>query len=189
VEENCLVPQPINFNCWKHHTEFIKRQIESVKKLSDLIKLKKLLLKIGESQMDLYFGVHTPSEISEQIIKQLEKRNVLSKESYTFWLNDRGLDYKLLSLSDDSIWTLRKGNDNRRYVHIHPGRYSPHTRRVKAPTLKTAIFTLCYEKVSAPKMKTRDLMNLIRKEYLDEPPLKAVSGESGLGKLLNLLRA
>jgi ADP-heptose:LPS heptosyltransferase len=188
VEENCTIPPPINFNCWKHHTGFIKKQIQSVQKRADLEKLKSYLLKIGESQMDLYYGKYSPNEIAEQIAQQLKKKNILSDEIYNLWLNEKGRDYQLITLPDNSFWTLRKGNDSRRYIHIHPGRHSTHTRRVKAPTLKTVILTLCYEKTGETQPEPKELINKIRKEYLNEPPLKTIYSESGLGKLFNLLR-
>ena len=189
MEESCKVDRPINLNCWKHHSGFIKSQISSFRNESDLENLERFLLKIGESQMDLYYGRLSPTEIAELIIENLEKKNFLSFESYNQWLSEKDASYKLISLSDNSIWTLRKGNDNARYVHIHPGRYSPHTKRVKALTLKTAIFALCFEKLGGIKLSGIELINHIRKEYLNEPPLRQFSSESGLSKIINLLRA
>lgn len=189
MDENCIIPTPINFNCWKHHAGFIKKQIESIHQKSDLEKLRSYLLKIGESQMDLYCGRHSPGEIAEKIIQQLKKKNILSEKSYHHWLVEKGDDYQLMTLDDRSVWTLRKGKEESRYVHIHPGRYSPHTRRVKALTLKTAIFYLCYERIGDAVLPELDLINKIRIEYLNEPPLKTISVESGLGKLLNQFRS
>jgi len=139
--------------------------------------------------MDLYYGHLSPKDISDLIIEQLEKKNHLALGSYNQWLREEETNYKLISLSDNSIWTLRKGDDDARYVHIHPGRYSPHTRRVKALTLKTAIFVLCFEKLGGFKLSGIELINHIRKEYLNEPPLKIFSSESGLSKIISLLRA
>ena len=137
--------------------------------------------------MDLYYGKHSPKEIAEQIIQQLEEKNIRSEKSYNYWLNQREDNYQLMRLSDKSVWTFRKGKEESRYIHIHPGRYSPHTRRVKALTLKTAIFFLCYERIADTDSPEIELINKIRSEYLNESPLKTISAESGLGKLLNLL--
>jgi hypothetical protein len=189
VEEKCTIPPPISLNCWKHHTGFIKKQIKSSSRKSDLEKLKKFMLKIGESQMDLYYGECSPNEISEQIIKQLEKKNHLSAESYNYWLYQNETDYQTLTISDKSVWILRLGDDKGRYVHIHPGRYSPYTRRVKAITLKTAILTLCYEKISGTKTDTKETVNYLREKYLNQHPLKEISGDCGIGRLLSLLQS
>lgn len=188
MEENCQIDPPVNFNCWKHHVGFIRTQIESIQNKDELETLKIILVKIGESQMDLYYGIYSPIEIRERIINYLKENKVFLPEPYKLWLNENKNNYKLVNLSDKSVWTLRLGENVERYVHIHPGRYSTHTRRVKALTLKTAIFTLCCEKLGDPKLSGKELINEVRRKYLNEPPLKAVTGESGLGKLLELLR-
>lgn len=167
---------------------FIKTQIESIQNKNELEKLKTVLVKIGESQMDLYYGIYSPTEIKEQVVNYLKKKKVFLPEQYEGWLAENGSDYKMVNLSDKSVWTLRLGENVERYVHIHPGRYSSHTRRVKALTLKTAIFTLCCEKLGDPKLSGKELINEIRKKYLNEPPLKSISVKFGLGKLLELLR-
>jgi hypothetical protein len=188
VEEYCKVSPPINFNCWKHHASFIKKQIEIVKSVDELERLRLILRKIGESQMDLYFGGLSPADISNEIIDYLKKEKIFLVKPYIEWLNEKGSDYRLINLSDESAWTLRLGENAERYVHIHPGRYSLNTRRVKALTLKTAIITLCCEKLGEPKLSGKELINKMRIKYLGEPPLKSISVESGLGKLLELLR-
>jgi hypothetical protein len=188
VEQNCKVDPPINFNCWKHHVGFIKQQIQSIQHIQDIDKLKTILLRVGESQMDLYYGNYSPREISDQIINYLKEKKVLLPERYKDWLTENKKDYQLINLFDKSVWTLRLGEKVERYVHIHPGRYSPNTRRVRALTLKTAIFNLCFENLGEPKLSGKELINHIRKKYLNEPPLKSVSKEGGLEKLLELLR-
>jgi hypothetical protein len=186
VDENCQIPPPINFNCWKHHAGFIKNQIESVKEIKDFDQLKVYLLKIGESQLDLYFGDFSPTVISEQILCTLHQNKILEYKQYKNWLTKEGKNYQLAELKDKSIWTLRLGDGKSRYVHIHPGRYSPSTVRVKATTLKTTIFLLCYEQLSDIKSFETAIVNNIRKKYLDEPPLKSFSKASGLGRLIDL---
>ena len=188
MDENCFIPPPINLNCWKHHAGFIKKQIESVKEIKELDQLKVYLLKIGESQMDLYLGDHSPVKISEQLLDYLHSKKIFSEKLYKDWLSKDGKDYQLVELKDKSIWTLRLGDDAERYVHIHPGRYSPNTIRVKATTLKTAIFLLCFERLGAIKSFETATANNIRKKYLDEPPLKSFSKASGLGRLIDLFR-
>jgi hypothetical protein len=185
VDENCFIPPPINLNCWKHHSGFIKKQIESVKEIKDLDQLKVYLLKIGESQMDLYFGEYSPTKISEQILDYLHSKKIFSSSQYQDWLSKDGKEYRLVELKDRSIWTLRLGDDAERYVHIHPGRYSPNTVRVKATTLKTAIFLLCFEQLGEIKSFETETVNNVRKKYLDEPPLKSFSTASGLGRLID----
>jgi hypothetical protein len=188
MKEDNSLPPPINFNCWKHHTGLIKQQIALVKTGEDVEEISKHLLRIGESQMDLYFGKFSPSNISKQIISHLKKVKNFYYDKYVGWLRNDGDDYKLIHLSDKSIWTLRQSENQERYVHIHPGRYSPHTIRVKATTLKTAIVILCYMQADEVKSIETEMVNFIRKKYLNEPPIKSFSGASGLRRLAELLR-
>lgn len=187
MEEKCLVPFPINFNCWKHHAGFITHQTKKVKRIEPLDEVKTYLLKIGESQMDLYFGNYSPAEISEQILDTIERKKIYTSEQYKDWLIKNGKDYQLLKLKDKSVWTLRLGENLERYIHIHPGRDSPQTVRVKATTLKTAILILCFVQASQTESIETETINEIRKKYLNEPPLKSFSTASGLGRMINLL--
>ena len=185
MDENSQISQPINFNCWKHHAGFIKKQIESVKEIKELDKLKAYLLKIGDSQMDLYYGRYLPTEISDQIINLIKRKKISSQNHYDEWLKNEGKDYKLFELKDKSIWTLRLGETRERYVHIHPARYSPHTIRVKATALKTVILILCLESFGELTDIDTESVNLIRKKYLNEPPLKSLSKASSFMRLID----
>jgi hypothetical protein len=91
-----------------------------------------------------------------------------------------------MRISDKSIWTLRLGNEKKRYIHIHPGRYSPLTIRVKAVTLKTTIAVrVLVEEIDSelPNLKS---INEVRTSFLKLPPLKSLSLSSGIGKFLNI---
>jgi len=189
MQESCVVPSPVNFNCWKHHTGFIKQQIENFSQSGNLTLLKRNLLKIGESQMDMYLGEHTPSEIGKQIISYLKREKSFLFDKYTDWLKTDDRKHKLVRLSDKSIWTLRLSESSERYVHIHPGRHFPHTIRVKATTLKTAILILCFEQVGEVENINIESANQIRKKYLNEPSLKSLSKASGLIRLINLFNS
>jgi hypothetical protein len=189
VEINCIVPPPIKFNCWKHHAIFIKDEIQSVKNEIQLKTFQSPVLKIGESQMDLYFGKLSPGEISDQIVKYLSAGSLVDNSRYSNWLCNNGSEYRKVTLKDKSFWVLRLGDEAGRFVHIHPGRYSPLTLRVKALTLKTAIFTLAFSRIKLASAFDIDLINEARDIYLNASPLKSVSKKSGLGKLLNLLNS
>ena len=188
MEKNCPVPLPINFNCWKHHSGFIIEQTDTIKSESEIEELKMRLLKIGESQMDLYYGKLSPSKISKHVIDSLKNKKLLSAEQYNTWLNNEGKGYKLLELPDKSLWTLRFTESPDRYVHIHPGRYSPLTIRVKSTTLKTAILVFCFKQMNGVSRIGIEEVNYLRKKYLNESPLKSLSKASGLIKLIDLFR-
>ena len=186
VKTECIVPKPIKLNCWKHHAGFIKTRVGLFRDERQIEDLLRILLKIGESQMDLYLGKLVPNAISEFVIKELKKNKLNEINSYKQWLYNEGKDYKLVELPDKSIWTLRLGIEAKRFIHIHPGRYSPHTKRVRASTLKTAICTLFFASINNNPSIDTMLINKIRKKYLNEPPVKVISPQHGLGKLLSI---
>lgn len=185
---NCDVPLPITFNCWKHHLGFIKDRTKKSKdvEFSDS-DFKKVLLVIGESQMDLYLGNMSPVQIGNEIIDLLKNKKVIGNKSYIEWLFEKGEKYKLISISDSSIWTLRLGQDKEKYLHIHPGRQSPLTIRIKAHTLKTAIAVTIQAKKTGATLTDLNFINTVRKNFINLPPLKSISSLSGLGKFMNIL--
>ena len=187
-EINCSIQLPLTFNCWKHHAGFIKKQIEFYRgdKIS-VQELQKTLLVIGESQMDLYFGKLSPQKICDEIISKLRSTEVLAFEDYKKWLFEKGNEFKLIEISDRSVWTLRLGNQEERYVHIHPGRYSPVTLRVKALTLKTAIAVLIIIHEKTFQLIDTLKINEVRKKILNSPPVKKVSSNSAVVKVMNYL--
>ncbi len=188
MRENCKIPLPIKFNCWKHHALFIKKELKSIKSEAQINQLQSKLLKIGESQMDLYYGLYSPIEIANYIIKHLASISIKSNKEYKNWLCKDGSEYQKITLKDKSIWTLRPGDEEKRFVHIHPGRYSPDTVRVKALTLKTAICFFAFAKIKSVTEFDIDLINEARKICLNASPLKSVNREAGLGKLITLFK-
>ena len=183
----CNVLQPVSLNCWKHHAGFIKDQILATGTEQDLVKLNNHLLKIGESQMDIYLGNNSPIEISSQIIDQLKLDNLFALKNFQKWILENENNYHKRTINDSSTWILRIGESNENYIHIHPARYSPHTIRVKATSLKTAIMILCLQRIREIKVVDTDSVNHIRFKYLNEPPLKSFAKAGGIRKLVNLL--
>ena len=97
-----------------------------------------------------------------------------------------GKEFRQIQLRDRSIWVLRSGENQERYLHIHPGRYSPNTIRVKAITLKTAILILSIKQLDEIERIDTQLVNDIRRIYLNEPLLKSFLKASGLGRTIQL---
>jgi hypothetical protein len=181
---NCNIPPPVNLNCWKHHAGFIKEQIHLIapKKISEP-GLKKILLTIGESQMDIYLGKLTSTQIAKGITETLKKNFKFKLNNYSKWLSEEKKDYKLLTISDKSVWTLRLGKDQERYIHIHPGRCSPLTIRVKSSTLKTYILSEVFSIDKETKQDELMYINKLRVGFLNLPPLKSISSSKGLLRL------
>jgi len=90
----------------------------------------------------------------------------------------------MLTLSDGSVWVLRKGVESAHYVHIHPGRYSKYSIRVKATTLKSAIaIKIFYGELSITSLgKINDA-----RKFLNISPIKNLDPKKSIGKMLTIL--
>ncbi len=189
-EISCEISDPVLLNCWKHHAGFIKSIVSEYKNRDefDFSNLRNDLLRIGESLMDLYLGELTPGKIADSIISLFKKKDILKKDNFINWLRKEGTDFRVIELKDKSLWTIRLGEQKEKYVHIHPSRYSPLTVRVRALTLKSAILYLILNKSEADIADNLLFLNKIRKEYLDQPPLKMISIKSTLPRLISILK-
>jgi hypothetical protein len=182
-----LVPDPFLLNCLKHHLGYIRFLLNTyiIAGESSFSLLKKDLLSIGESQMDLYTGTLPPHEIALQAKKILVAQNSFLKEDFELWLNAPPRGYKIIMLNDHSLWTLRKGTSES-YIHLHPCRYSKNTIRIKATTLKTIISLRWMMEVYKVPISI-DLINQARKDFFDAASLKSISLSRGIVKNLTLL--
>lgn len=180
---------PVLLNCWKHHAGFIKLKILDYRGLGKFnsASFRENLLRIGDSLMDLYLGELSPDEISVMIKDSFAKQDIIDRDKFIFWLNQEGKDYRKVHLNDNSIWTLRLGERPEKYIHIHPSRYSPHTIRVRAITLKTAILYLILNNTGLNLEDNVLFVNKIRRDYLNQPPLKMISLKSTLPQLISIL--
>jgi len=171
----------ILFNALKHHRGFIRSQIEETepKGLSALLKV------LGNSQMDIYHGVLTLPAIFEEVIAALQQTPAHDEAGYLQWLHANN-GYVEITLSDTSRWILLAGNEPGRYIHLHPARYSPHSLRVKATILKTAIACM----VILPASQQPDLatLNHIRRNFLDLSPVKDIAQCEHLHKVILILK-
>jgi putative acetyltransferase len=179
----------IQFNTWKHHKGYVCTQIKSfiMQKEAGTKDLKKNLLQIGRSQMDLYTGKLTLAAIMENVSSELLNKGINNKEAYIQWLEKEGKDYRNLTLQDKSQWTLRLTKDVEKFIHIHPARYSLHTLRVRSSTLQTAVAAIVLAGIKLVSPISKNIINEARKKYLNESPVKAIYTNSGIGKIILLL--
>jgi hypothetical protein len=184
------VPPPVLFNPWKHHAGAIRCRIADVAAAGPaaLPDLAPQLLVIGSELMDLYSGPLSPADIAGGVVAQLQADGRLDPAAYRDWLEgNRG--YRALTLPPDaSVWVLRFGEEGGRYVHVHPGRWTPNTCRVRANVLKTAVMVLAYAGVHGGDPLDVALINRVRWEYLDLSPVPALADEGGLGAVIERLR-
>jgi hypothetical protein len=185
------VPAPVLFNPWKHHAAAIRRRIADVGQggAPALAALPAQLLVIGTELMDLYTGALSPARIGDAVLARLRAGGQLPWEFYRPWVEANG-GYRLLTLPEDgSVWVLRAGEPGGRYVHLHPGRWTPATRRVRANVLKTAVLVLAHVAVHGGDPFDVGLVNRLRMEHLGLAPIKALTADQGLQAVMELLRS
>jgi hypothetical protein len=180
-------PAPVLFNTWKHHTAFLRNRIADCAARGEaaLAELAGELVVIGTTQMDLYVGANSPAEIGQLILAQLNHDGLLGPAAYRAWVEGGG-GYRVVTLPDSCNWVLRAGDENGRYVHVHPGRWAPQTRRVRANVLKTAVLALAAARGGDPLELA--LVNRVRRDFLALALIARLRGEQGLGEVIDLLR-
>lgn len=179
------IPLPIQYNPYKHHFRFLLNELTDWQK-SNWSLTEKTMLSIGNNLFDFYLGELTSEQVCEASLNYFEIKNITTKTAFNNWLGNS--EWKKIVLPDDSRWLIKKGNQPDRYIHIHPAKFSKHTIRVRATTLKT-VLTLCVHKI--PILEDAELnlqaVNQHRISYLKLSPIKSLDEEdSGILKLWQL---
>ena len=167
MNPNFQIPEPFIFNPLKHYIPYIVAFIENrVKDLyeQDPEDLIKELKHLGTSVMDIYKGMLSLDEIFEEIKEILDQKEIITREHFAMWSGSGINSYRIVSLSDESRWTLKYHDNEKSFVHVFPARSAPHTYRVKANTLKSAILYLV----------------LIGKDYISDDDLNKARALAGL---------
>jgi hypothetical protein len=183
------VPLPVLFNAWKHHAGALRRRIGEIRQAGPeaLATLPEQLLVMGTELMDLYVGPRLPGDIAARVLGMLEAEGKLAPEVYRPWVEQAG-GYRTLTFPEDNtVWVLRAA-DEEHYVHLHPGRWTPDTRRVRANVLKTAVLVLAHVAVHGGDPRDVKLVNRLRADHLGLSPMREILGEQGLDLVLNLLQ-
>ena len=175
---------PITFNAHKHHFQSLKWQIEEWKKQS-WSEVQKESLCLGENLFDFYIGELTVENICNECLKYFKGENITEITTFKKWLGKN--EYQKIELSDSSQWVIKQGINSDRYIHIHPGKYSRHTLRIRAVTLKTVVALQVQSAAIKESMKENlHQVNYIRKNYLKLSPIKSLSYDKGIFKIWQL---
>lgn len=175
-------PHNIQFNGLKHHIRAITGLIAACTVPELPLRLKVL----GNSQMDLYLGALEEWEIGREVLGALDALDIHTELQYRQWLEQHH-HYRSVTLSDGSVWILRLGNGSGKYIHLHPGRYSPGTIRVKAAVLKTAIACwICLKNRLITEINDLTL-NRVRKDVLGLPPVRSLTESHAVLKMLAVI--
>jgi len=183
------VPNPLIFNPLKHYMPYIRDFVDFNSRTSsvkgyDSSELIKVLKHIGTSVMDVYTGSLRLEQIFVEIRSFLESRKLLSKEAFALWAGTCYSSYRITTLSDSSIWTLKYHDNEKKYVHIFPARTSPFTFRIKANTLKSAILYLI---LIGKDYVTEDDLNRAR-AMTGLSPVKDVTESEAVTELIDIIR-
>jgi len=185
--EDYSVPEPLVFNPLKHYLPYIKDFVNSRPSslspsfLKDLIRE---LKHIGTCVMDVYSGSLPVQEIFNEASAFLSGNNLYGKEIFASWAGRKFNEYKIVSLSDTSLWTMKYHENENRYVHIFPARSSPFTFRVKANTLKSAILYLI---IVGKDYVTEDDLNRAR-AMAGLSPVKDVAETEAVTEMIDIIR-
>ena len=125
------LPYPALLNTWKHHAGWIRSRIAAAVRVGGpgVAVLPAEMAVVGARLMDLYTGSYTPAEIAHFVFTDLKARGVFEFDPLAKWLMQQG-EYSIIELPDNSRWTIRLGPAEGCYLHLHPGRWAPHTMRV-----------------------------------------------------------
>jgi hypothetical protein len=163
------MPEPILLNPLKHHLGFIREFIDRMdgNTVGETDELTRELKHIGISVMDIYTGVLSVDDICLEVHNYLKGKSLLEKGKYSAWAGTNIHDFRIITISDNSQWTLKYHDHERRFVHLFPARSSPHTFRIKSNTLKSAILFII----------------LIGKNYISEEDLNKARALAGLSPI------
>ncbi len=177
---------PVLFNAIKHHLGWVQLQIRMHSPSATPQILRRLLLPIGAAQFDFYTGSLSIDPLVSEVKAYLLQNGVSTQELYKRWIDEK-LGHRLVTLSDTSVWVLRLGKQPDFWVHLHPARYAPHTMRLKAATLKTAIALAVFYPQELPvNPPALSSVNEIR-SFLQLPPLAAKHLHEGLWQTVKLI--
>jgi hypothetical protein len=185
------VPAPVLFNTFKHHAGALRVRIAQATKQGEraLLEMADRVVVLGTKLMDLYIGPLAPAEIGRRVLDILAADGRLERSAFRAWIEQQGGYVVVTFPAEGSNWVLRAAEESDRYVHLHPGRWSPATVRVRANVLKTAFLVLIHTGIHGGNPMDREVVNQVRGEYLDLEPLgRDLEGEMGLGSVIEILR-
>ncbi len=181
------IPEPILFNPLKHYLPFIREftnknsEEESYPGSKEFLKE---LRHLGTCVMDIYKGDLSQVSIFEEISEFLRSNGLSGRAAYQKWAGVSFTSHRIIPLSDGSQWTLKYSEKGTRFVHIFPARYSQHTFRIKANTLKSAIL---YQVFAGKDYISADELNRVR-ALVSLSPVKEIADTEAITEMVELLR-
>jgi hypothetical protein len=181
------IPEPLVFNPLKHHLGYIKEFIleNTGSGRSDAnVEVIRELRHIGGSVMDVYTGGMTHPEIGDEFLCYIKTKKLSDRNIYSKWAGTGQRDFRTIYLSDGSQWVLKYHDNEQRYVHFFPARFSPHSFRIKANTLKSAILYLIF---IGKDFADEDDLNTAR-AIASLSPVKDIFDAEAISEMIEILR-
>lgn len=181
------IHEPILFNPLKHYLPFIRELINksiNIKGESEQKELIRTIKHLGNCVMDVYTGGLSQDNIFNEVCNFLDTSGLRESANYKLWIGPCFNDYKIITISDTSQWTLKYHNNETHYVHIFPARSSPHTFRIKANTLKSALLYLI---MIGKDFITEDDLNKAR-ALAGLSPIREVADSEAVTEMIEILR-
>ena len=181
------IPSPFRFNPWKHHLYWVQDCLQHVRNNPKDSKLRNEIIEninsINSNLIDIYTGHITTEQLIKGICDELKKFEIKDRNGFSSWIGRWG--FKLITLSDSSVWVLREGTDNELYIHIHPARNSPNIVRIHGNSWKTVVAT----QIFYPHMVDVDILviNEVRVKHLNLSPIKNIYDSQRLLKAMKLV--
>lgn len=169
TEENTIL-FPVLFNPLKHHRNYILDLLKNASPETIIAQLDS----ICNNYIDIYTGTITPAAISNSVISILKSNQALDENAFNHWVATKN-GYRQITLEDRSEWIVRKSNETKLYIHLHPARTGPFTMRFKGSTLKT-VYLL---KTISPEIPSLEKVNSIRKQ-IGLSPVKKLERSKGI---------
>lgn len=175
------IPVPYTFNIIKHYLtgarELCRKAAKSKEQEHQFLEE---MNKTGSNLLDVYTGNLELQDITKDISGQLKKLNAYSREGLNKHLKNK--EYIVLKIIDESHWIVRIGNDENRYIHIHPGRTGKHVKRFHSNAWKTALFMFYLKMAYNHEINTLEDINQIRVSHLQLSPMKRLKSNSRIMK-------
>ncbi len=97
--------------------------------------------------MDVYTGSLPLNEISNEVILFLKEKELTERGSFSDWTGTGVKDFRIISLSDGSQWTLKYYDNSLRFVHIFPASGEPaHIQgKIKHPEISSFILHISWK--------------------------------------------
>lgn len=187
MERQPEITEPFQFNPLKHHLDYIRHFIlerSAEENAVDIRSLVRELKHIGTSVMDVYTGSLPVTKICIEVLRYLKSNGLDGYEGFSAWAGVKFSEFRILTLSDKSQWTLKYHNDKNRYVHLFPARLSPYTFRIKANTLKSAIL---YYIIIGKDFISRNDLNMAR-ALLGLSPVRDPGETEAITEMIEILR-